>query len=50
VFSSACTSFAITAITGIRFPPTEAGSIIARRNLTELVLPRARSACRLCPS
>jgi hypothetical protein len=45
--SSACTSFAIT---GTRFPPAEASSIIARRNRTELVLPRRTISCSFCPS
>jgi hypothetical protein len=42
VSSSACTSFAIT---GTRFPPTEASSIIARRYRTVLVLPRRTICC-----
>ncbi|QNE77218.1 hypothetical protein F0344_23740 [Streptomyces finlayi] len=40
--SSAWTSWAIT---GPRFPPAEASSIIARRERTELVLPRRRICC-----
>ncbi|WP_452176594.1 transposase [Kitasatospora saccharophila] len=45
--SSACTS---SAITGTRFPPAEASSIVARRNRTELVLPRRTICCSFCPS
>lgn len=47
VSSSAWTSWAIT---GTRFPPAEASSIIARRNRTELVLPRRTSCCSFYPS
>lgn len=47
VSSSAGISWAIT---GTRFPPTDAGSIDARRQRTEPVLPR-RTTCRgPCPS
>ncbi|MET8219012.1 hypothetical protein [Streptomyces hirsutus] len=42
VSSSACTSFAIT---GTRFPPVDAGSIITRPWRTELVLPRRTIRC-----
>ncbi|MEU6418201.1 hypothetical protein ABZ886_12940 [Streptomyces spiralis] len=38
------------AITGTRFPPAEAGSIIARWWRTELVLPRRTICCSFCPS
>ncbi|SEL98487.1 hypothetical protein SAMN05414137_11668 [Streptacidiphilus jiangxiensis] len=43
--SSACISWAIT---GNQFPPAEAGSIIARGNRTELVLPRRTIWCSVC--
>jgi hypothetical protein len=42
VSSSAWTN---SAITGTRFPPAEASSIIARRYRTELVLPRRTICC-----
>ncbi|MFF5447521.1 hypothetical protein [Streptomyces sp. NPDC012888] len=45
--SSAWTS---RAITGTVLPPAEASSIIARRNRTELVLPRRMICWSFCPS
>jgi hypothetical protein len=42
VSSSACTSLAIT---GTRFPPAGANSIIARRKRTEPVLHRRTICC-----
>ncbi|GGS32380.1 hypothetical protein GCM10010269_83220 [Streptomyces humidus] len=45
--SSACSSLAIT---GIRLPPAEASSIIARGYRTELVLPRRTICCSFSPS
>jgi hypothetical protein len=47
VSSSACTSFAIT---GTRFPPAEANSIVARQYHTELVPPRRAICSSFCPS
>lgn len=47
VSSSAWTSCAIT---GTGLPPDDASSIIARRNRTELVLPRRTIRCSFCPS
>lgn len=37
-------------MTGTVFPPAEASNIIARRNRTELVLPRRTMGWRFCPS